>query len=421
MEIYVNDLVTHPNKFGSFVLYGAPGTGLTTMLNKIAKSLQEKSITVFFLMIHKELIPLNSFLLDDITPNLKKGEIYNILIPKNVEKRQIQDFLYRTLQNIYYIFTNQLDPNGCAIILNEFDDIYFKSSKEIFEIFEKIMRTGNKYNIRLIIAARLPQLLDYEFKENLSQFSLSSSNTQLLTISEAARALKVHKATVDRWMREGKLKFERTLGYQRRIPVNEVERIIKDKIPISNADFFIINSPESNKDSIHILKRVTYPRSRAEIEIIFQKRELRIRLLGVTNEEEDILMIDWPEIPLSSTKIGMDFESMTIFSNTYLATSDWNKIKPAIDIILKNRIKNKMHGLISRKNHFSDLWVGSIELSSFITNILIPPFDFSKLHSDQQQEIIQLLNYNTVVFDATDLIKIIEREISYPIEKIQIR
>lgn len=51
---------------------------------------------------------------------------------------------------------------------------------------------------------------------------------QLLPVGEACRRLKIHPNTLRKWDREGKIRTVRTQGGKRRIPVSEVERLVRE-------------------------------------------------------------------------------------------------------------------------------------------------------------------------------------------------
>lgn len=51
---------------------------------------------------------------------------------------------------------------------------------------------------------------------------------RLLTLKEAKKMLAVSTSTIQRWDREGKIKCIRTVGGRRRIPLSEVQRLLKE-------------------------------------------------------------------------------------------------------------------------------------------------------------------------------------------------
>lgn len=51
---------------------------------------------------------------------------------------------------------------------------------------------------------------------------------QLLTMKEAKKMLGVSTRTIQRWDHDGKIKCIRTVGGRRRIPLSEVQRLLKE-------------------------------------------------------------------------------------------------------------------------------------------------------------------------------------------------
>ena len=52
---------------------------------------------------------------------------------------------------------------------------------------------------------------------------------RLYRLKEAAEILGVHPQTLQRWCREGKVRFVKTPGGVRRIPKSEIERLLRGK------------------------------------------------------------------------------------------------------------------------------------------------------------------------------------------------
>ena len=241
----------------------------------------------------------------------------------------------------------------------------------------------------------------------------------LYTISKAAEILQVHRNTIDRYLREGKLPFKRTPGGRRRISsVALTEFVQKGKKPASSADFFADREGQQSVNPIKLFRTVRYPRNQDEITIVFKKRELTIRFLGVTKEEETLLNINWSKTPISRSSIEVDSSVRTLVSETFLEKSDWNEKKSAISTIIQNRLPKKIHGHIRERDQYKDLYLGSIECESFVFfNPMIPPPEEGRGIHLEAEETEYLFGYNITRYDGSGLIRAIQKEIEGSLTK----
>lgn len=116
------------------------------------------------------------------------------------------------------------------------------------------------------------------------------TETQLLTIAETARELKVSTVTVQRWLKQGRLRAYR-LGPRRiRVQRTDLDKLL---VPLSREE---INTLDERvmEDMSEILRPMTEAEVRDQLVAISEARALREQMLAERNGRP--FPESWPEI-----------------------------------------------------------------------------------------------------------------------------